>query len=468
MRSLNGLTHTVVVLRDGKRADRLTAVILLDGVPFQPLLHYFRERNFSLASEEVYARAIGLLMDFIVAIGPTHEERAQRPEFFNRFAHALKHGTIQHCDDPSGLWWVARSGSTAKQLLAATLEVSDWLVEHYNAAPLNAFRKARFAEKIIFWRRWNRASANSLLLHVKSKRTIHLEPVIARRVSSPIIAPSSDGDPPPAFPEELFPRLLQEGFVRPGSSASAEIHRRQNIRDMMIAVLMHGGGLRVSEPFHLFVPDIVAHPDDIDLAFVRIFHPTDGTIEIHGNGSGPSTVTRENYLRSFHNKLPLTQCGKRTGWKNNFLQGNGEFMPVYWFPTHYGKLFMSLYKLYIGECRPNSTDPRLFLTESGLPMTAKAFTQQYYAATARAGIRSRKADGTTPHGHRHAYGQRLELAKRHQLISEKTVQLCLHHRSVMSQRVYTEPALLEVSATLNQASKAMFSEDRLLVTPMFN
>lgn len=70
-----------------------------------------------------------------------------------------------------------------------------------------------------------------------------------------------------------------------------------------------------------------------------------------------------------------------------------------------------------------------------------------------------KKYGTTPHGHRHAYGQRLKKAN----ISNRNIQITMHHKSMMSQEVYTEPTVAEVTASLNNATASL---DNGCVLPM--
>jgi len=131
---------------------------------------------------------------------------------------------------------------------------------------------------------------------------------------------------------------------------------------------------------------------------------------------------------------------------------------VYWFPKWQGQLFWRLYRIYLEAVRPQSRLPWLFLTEQGQPLTADAFAEQHAAAMRRLGIMPAKRLGTTPHGHRHAYGQRLEIAKRAGLLDEKIVQLCLHHGSVLSQSVYTAPSSTEIRKLLEAANSRLFPE----------
>ncbi len=73
-----------------------------------------------------------------------------------------------------------------------------------------------------------------------------------------------------------------------------------------------------------------------------------------------------------------------------------------------------------------------------------------------------KEFGTTPHGHRHSYGQLLTEAKLDSLM----IQRCLHHKSQESQQIYTEPTPAAITKALNQATqriddqraKSMFEE----------
>ena len=59
--------------------------------------------------------------------------------------------------------------------------------------------------------------------------------------------------------------------------------------------------------------------------------------------------------------------------------------------------------------------------------------------------------GTTPHGHRHAYGRRLRGAAVDPLVRMRA----MHHRTLESQQVYTEPQLNEVLRTFEDAEARM-------------
>jgi hypothetical protein len=250
--------------------------------------------------------------------------------------------------------------------------------------------------------------------------------------------------------------LLIEGFCRPGKGKSPYPWLRFNLRDMMTAVLLHGGGLRISEPFHIWLQDVFLDPHDPHSAHVRVFHPVAGSVEIRSPLTGAVVeMNRAAYLELNQMGKPLNRRGRRNGWKNNVVMKDGFYMPVYWYPTHWGRVFKNLFLLYLHHCRPPSDLPWLFLTEMGRPMTAKAYAEQHAAAVRRIGLVPRKADGTTPHGHRHGYGQRLQDAADKGLLDDKTIQLCMHHNSPLSQKVYTERQSKIVEHALLQATQEL-------------
>lgn len=443
-----------MTVSDASRAGRLTVLLLIDDQPFGPLAKYFRERNFSLASEDGYARAVGLFVDFMLANSDHFAEPARRGELFNSFAHAVMYGTLEGGNDRTGLWWLPRPNF--KHLVLPVIAFSDWLALRHGTKPLNPWRRASISEQIVFWRRWNLVSANSLLKHLKQSADAIPASNAARKHRLPDAGIRVQAESPPSFPEEKFERLLVDGFCRPGKRASPFPWLRFNLRDMMTAVLMHGAGLRISEPFHIWLQDVFLDPHDPHIAHVRVFHPSGGEVETTSSHTGAKvTMSRAAYLQLNQMGKPLNQRGRRNGWKNNGVMRDGFYMPVFWYPTEWGRLFKVLFLLYLEYSRPSSGLPWLFLTEDGQPMTAKAYAEQHSAAIARIGLVPRKRNGTTPHGHRHAFGQRLQDAADRGLIGSKTIQLCLHHNSVASQKVYTQRQTEIVNDQLLEASRSL-------------
>lgn len=73
---------------------------------------------------------------------------------------------------------------------------------------------------------------------------------------------------------------------------------------------------------------------------------------------------------------------------------------------------------------------------------------------ARIGQTVSKPSGRTPHGHRHAYGRRLSNANVDPLIIKKA----LHHSSLASQSVYTQPGIRDVTQACDEAASRLDSQ----------
>lgn len=459
VKNLSGKFHQCVIIQDRTRADRLSVVVLVLGTPLVSLANYFSERNKSLQWEIATARSVGLLIDFLFAFQSVFDEIERRARLLNEFAHRLKMGTLSGDRDDSDLWWLPRSKDNVSRIVGAVNGFSDHLIAKNGAKPLSGWRHSTVSEQIIFWRRWQKTVDGSRMAHLKDAEDQKDKAAWSRTFAEPFSSAVPAVKPKAAFPEEHFDELILQGFIRPGISKTRPIWERLNVRDAMIALLLNGGGVRVSEPFHLWVCDVIPDPQFPARAYVRIYHPTEGSIACNDRSTGaPHVVTRATYLQTHHGMRAISETEPGVGWKKNALHADGNYMPIFWFPSHYGELFFDLFKIYIEHCRPLSDSPYLFLTEEGLRMKPGAYRDLHNAAVRRIGLIPSKRRGTTPHGHRHAYGRRLERAKVAGLLSEKVVQSCFHHNSPESQQIYTESDVADVTNVLNSASEKINGE----------
>ncbi|MEZ2738003.1 gamma-mobile-trio recombinase GmtY [Comamonas jiangduensis] len=452
MRSLHGHAHLCLIVSDEERSGKPVHLIVANGTPVWPLFHYFQSRNLDFSTESTYAHAIGLLIDFMAAKAHEFAEVGDRSRMLNSFAHALLYGTIREGDDPTGLWWHARKQQRVKRLLSLVCEISDWLHQRYETDAINPFnRPASVAEQIAFWRRWNTAKSASLLNHVKNWAAAESTSKMARAVSLPGNVPIV-ADAPPAFPEEHVECLLFEGFMLSGGHRQTLPWMRWNLRDILITLLMHYGGLRVSEPMHLWVDDVFIDPNNPKAARVLVHHPSDGSYNHTDLLTGTLTSsTRADYLQVRYNRRPLTEVtGKgHAGWKNSLLTHRTRHaFEVFWFPQSIGELFLSLYRMYIQYVRPVSLNhPYLFVTQDGAPLGVGSFSKSHSSAVRRIDLEPVKELGTSPHGHRHAYGQRLKKGG----LSTKEIQVAMHHVSPSSQDVYTQSSATDVREAIETA-----------------
>jgi integrase len=92
------------------------------------------------------------------------------------------------------------------------------------------------------------------------------------------------------------------------------------------------------------------------------------------------------------------------------------------------------------------------------------YNKAHAAACERIGLPVAKAFGTTPHGHRHAYGRRLSNAG----VDKALIRRFLHHASPESQEVYTQATVGEVLAALEAGARRLRdSLDNQTARPIF-
>jgi integrase len=89
------------------------------------------------------------------------------------------------------------------------------------------------------------------------------------------------------------------------------------------------------------------------------------------------------------------------------------------------------------------------VTLAGKPYGIDSFERQHRRAVERIGLTVAKAQGTSPHGHRHAYGQALSDANVDPILMKKA----FHHKSLESQLVYTEPDRARLVRALEAAAE---------------
>lgn len=444
---------TVTIPTVGRRAG--IRVVMTENGPLMPLLNFFLIPKNSIKSLDWQAkacRAVGCLYDYLYAV-----RDADKPDppitYLSDFVQALLSGTVgPNGDDPTGLYWPPSSWSRVSETLSFVNVFSDYCARQFDTATLNPKNAGTFQERVAAYRKLDVRNEHSLLKHLGVSKVKREQAALARTVQSPM-SPMVTDLSPPRFPQSALKDLLSHGYIR--RKKGRRLSDRYNLRDVMICILQRFGGLRASEPFHLYVTDVMEAKYNAGSAEVRLYHPELGRFSYCDALSGKIIhATRAEFLRDRYGLMPrnLRTDKKRAGWKELMLDVGPThyYAVVRWFPSFWGKVFWKLYQAYVREVLPNKLDhPYLFVNldkgESfGSMYSLSAYYDNHAAAMARVGVEVRKSEGTTTHGFRHAYGHSLEVAG----ISEKIIQSCMHHKSVNSQGVYTLPDALEVSRAL--------------------
>ena len=459
--------------KTGRSIDLPTILIEYNGeaVLLEQLYRYqIKNRTKSRTWHSKLVQAVGLMLDYLDTNSECYNSAK---EFFDSFAESLYSGTInEEGIDPSGLYWLPKRVQTANILLSALNGFSDWLHNEYGAVQLNPWRKATKYEEKLNWMAQINKSQHSFLGHLDNVHEISETAKLARNVVKRR-KPYSVHRDTKIFPEDKINDLLWKGFKNERKSKKLDLIDLYNWRDIAITILMHGGGLRHSEVFHLWIQDVFPDPDDPDLAIVRIYHPSEGKAphDFKNPATGKYITDRESYLLLKYGLLPRNMYSARdkrfAGWKEPRLDNdNDKYMNVYWFSKEWGYNFMYVWKMYMAKRLRDGiqdTHPFAFVAHShkelGEMMPLRTQRESYDRAVEKISLTIGKEFGTTPHGHRHAYGQRLEKAH----IAPHIIKVAMHHKSIESQKVYTDPTVAAVTASLN---KTITSLDNGLVLPI--
>ena len=469
---MNYIIVSTKVYRDNSMRTFETKTIFIedgdDVRPFTTLLRYqTRYSEKSKAWHNKLIQAVSLLLDYINC---NYNCYSSAEEFFEVFIEAMYMGTIDDSGfDPSGLYWLPKRRNNANQLLSMLNNFSDWLCEKYGLSSLNPWKEANKYEQYMLWYAKLRKNEHSFLGHLTDYRSLN-----AKSVKSIMLrkTPLSSLAATKTFPETKINELLWEGFKRNRKSIKLDLIDQYNWRDMAITILMIGGGMRNSEPFHLWMQDVFPDPSDPERAIVRIYHPSEGKApeDIINPQSGKAIHDRASYLLVKYGLLPrnlyMSSDPRHAGWKDPRLDDQRDnYMNVFWFEPQWGYVFMMVWKMYMlklmREGIKNTTHPYAFVSlkgeNKGEMLSMEGYRDNYGRAIKKIGLIMSKNSGTTPHGLRHAYGQRLEQYIDNTESKRLVIQTAMHHKSEKSQEVYTAPSVEKVTLTLQNALKNMSS-----------
>lgn len=423
-------------------------VLTKSGVLTSHVQYLYTKRSKSQSWIEKSIFSIILLLKYIDANteGLSNEKKIEGVEILRSFTAALNLGTIGFQGlDPSGLFWKARNTKDAQVILDHITQYTDYFSDkNGSSVPINLFRKASHSEEKISWCAYYHRQAGVFLNHLDDKKNTSERMTFIRSVKSDqpemILNEKSV-----RFPGDKIGTLLKYGFVKRGS-------KHPDYKNQLITMLMHYGGLRQSETFHIYVNDIILDKKNNE-GIVRVFHPA------KGHSPESSTQTRREYLQERYALKPRNEYSKNirlhAGWKTPLLTNSKKYFEVIFSDSSIAKAFWDIWIKYLTYQRVNppinSQHPYAFTNSKGEPETIKNFRRMHGDAVVKIGLHPCKNEGTTGHGHRHSYGYTLsELG-----LSQVEIQKAMHHKSPNSCLVYIQPTSDEVRSKMRLSESSL-------------
>ena len=451
-------------------------VLLTADGPLDVLLDYLVEHWDSRSPSWMVkvTSSVRIFLEYITVHANYEDEQA----VFQIFRQRLLTGTIANGNvgDPTGLWWSARNPKMVNRIIRNLTDFFNWwsvknprkrnLVTTWKGSQYDS----RLAEAAYTYRR-NKA----FLGHTWSVTgDVSRRPSNAASPGKFLSVPKIERQEAPAFPENRILDLVFDGF---------KVGNRFNYRDMLITLLLNGAGFRESEPFHLYMWDVIEDPACKGSALVLIHHPAWGDAPrdpawVDTNGR-VRRGRRVEYLAERFGLAPR-DWGLSTsaaGWKGGMHESahGGYYKQAYWFVPEFGKLFWEIWNTYVEQVMridpAKRNHPYAFMNVMREPTGALyklgKFQESHAAAVRRIGLVPAKYLGTSDHGHRHAYGQRLRKAG----VAKEMIRRFMHHTDLTSQEVYTEAGrrecLLHIRLAVDRLNSLLSddSADIVRITP---
>jgi hypothetical protein len=406
----------------------LPAIFTSTGVLISHLRFLYSKRNKSQSWQERNTFAIEQLLKFVnsqsfIATTAT--------EVLNTFVDTLSFGSVNEDKiDETGLFWKPRRTEDINVLLGHINQYCDYLDQLYGfeLPKLNPMRKATKAEERLRWCAYYKRTKNCFLNHLSNPRDQNFSYSRAVTIqTNPMISKESVN----RFPANYFETFIKEGFVKRCNGEFQLDHA-----SILIVMLMHYGGLRLSECFHIYVHDI-SIDTKTGYSLIKVFHPSDG------KSPDPLFSTRKEYLNARYRLRPRNDYPRShrlySGWKNPLLTSKDLNFDVIFCPPEKAYYFSLLLQRYLNT-RVDGEHPFLFSLNNGSAESKKNFIQKYGRAIKRIGLVPKKSFGTSPHSHRHSYGYHLAQLGLNQL----DIQKAMHHKSPESSFVYIKPQDFEI------------------------
>ena len=409
------------------KATELPALVTESGLIISHLryLAFNHARSQSWITKSVHA--LKLLIRWIQA---NDGEFDSVVKLLQSFVSALSTGTIDYeqVNDPMGLCWQPRQPVEVNNILRQVTQYTDWLEQQkgFEESRVNPWRKATDYEQRLVWCAFYHKKDNVFLSHLMTREGAMETIAKARQVTGPKV-PRVQKERVFRFPEGRIDDFLYKGMVRSHTHELMPESERLDWKNIAITLLMHYGGLRISEVFHLYTCDISLDPNDRKAAQVKVYHPA------YGQSPDPCYANRKEYLEAMGMKPRHTYSFNSrlfAGWKIPVMTDDRQCFSVFFAPDDMTHKFLEAWINYLKYQRVDSPKsqphPFAFTNRNGEPETIANFRRMHRKAVAAIGLEPHRYNGTSEHGHRHSYGYRLADMG----FDERFIQKAMHHNYI--------------------------------------
>lgn len=359
---------------------------------------------------------------------------------FRAFTNEIYDGTIdENGDDSSDLRWHPKTIKTANSLINHVSMFSDWLYRETDEKTtlLNPPTLASNHERICNLAAYHNRESRAFLRHTFDHGKAIEQSRYTRSVSSRK-GVRFDAELLTVFDNDIAQELITKGFWR--NSVIPEAPEQCNLRNVLITMLLHYTGLRVSEVFHIFLADISQDPLNADSVLITVNHPIYGDAPSYWRNSDESRKNhnRKDYLHQKYglvDRLTSTKNSYHAGYKSRAFKS----FYLYFFPSEAGVLWITLWRRYLAYQRgtdDNNPHPFAFTNRNGAPASLPLFIRAHANGLIRLGYTPSKTNGLNVHAHRHWFGTILTKLGVDPLVIKKV----MHHGDVDSQQQYIAAA----------------------------
>lgn len=439
-----------VKLKSGKQDEFILLYIKPEGaqapIVLKELFDFFSQNaSKSLSWQRHMARAVGLFYDYCVV-------KSSRYKNDNDVADAIRGFVEISLSGDAELGWAPTSISSVKRNLSCVIEFSKYTSESQaeNLLPADSDTKLKYLYRAF------EVKKHVLLSHVTN----------VKRVADRIRALSKDhlykfnG-----LPNSRYVQLFPEDMIDPLFIHGFEKSNGEDLGCKMITALMLFGGMRNSEPFHLWFNDFSIYPSTGGLG-IFLHHPSESACNIPPYAN----MSRKEYL--MHRGLNPrndrnTSKSYHAGWKNlavdnlfrteiRLIHKKIESHFLTWWNDYMSlrQTCMEVYKEKHGHEHPFFFVKTGDKNDTGAPLSMASYIKSLKRAISRLQKKGYLIEwgynhGVSPHPMRHWFITKLE---EHD-VSPKIIQSLANHRNIMSQEVYKGANAKEIDEACRKISK---------------